>query len=262
MLRVPVSAVGGPTMLEIEQTTAAPTRLQARVSSGMDRKELLELARRVVFADLDLRPFYRCVGMDQVLGPIAAALHGLKPLRPPTVFEAAIIAITEQQLSLTAAYRIRARLVQRLGEPVEDLWVFPSPARFAAASQVELAACGLSRQKIAYAKALAQRTDAGGLDLENLAAHPDDEIRARLREIAGLGPWSAEYLLLRGFGRPSGLPSTDVSLQKVVGHYLCGGRTLSARMLEAALFPFRPFAGLAAFYLSVAYRVSGSGPGA
>lgn len=55
------------------------------------------------------------------MGPIARRLRGLKPLRPASLFEMALIAITAQQLSLAAAFHIRTRLVERFGTPIEDL---------------------------------------------------------------------------------------------------------------------------------------------
>jgi DNA-3-methyladenine glycosylase II len=181
-------------------------------------------------------------------------LAGLKPLQPATIFEAAVIAVTEQQLSMAAAYRIRSRLVRRFGECAGDVWLFPCPEQLAKASASELGACGLSRQKIGYVKGLAGVIVSDALDLEAMRPDPDADIRARLMAIPGFGRWSVEHVLLHGFGRPGALPSTDVSLQRVVGHYLANGRRLTAEDLERALAPFQPYDGLAAFYLSVAYR--------
>src|SRR5205807_7824511 len=79
-----------------------------------------ETAQWLVSADLDLGPFYRIVEPHPIMGPIAKALRGLKPLRPLTLFEMAIIAITEQQLSLAAAFHIRTRLIERFGTPVRQ----------------------------------------------------------------------------------------------------------------------------------------------
>jgi len=159
---------------------------------------------------------------------------------------------------MAAGYRIRTRIVRRFGEPVEDLWLFPTPLRIAEAPDRELADCGLSRQKLRYLKMLARRIACDGLDLEAMREKGDDEIRARLVENPGFGRWSVEHILLRGFGRPSGLASGDVSLQKVVGFYLGRGKSLSAAELERALASISPFQGLAAFYLSVAYRRRGA----
>jgi len=248
------SAVSGPAVIELRQLSRRPARVELRVSGAPGDPRVCSLARRMVCADLDLRPFYRLALRDPVMGPVTASLAGLKPLQPATIFEAAVIAITEQQLSMAAAYRIRSRLVHAFGERAQDLWRFPDPDRFAVAPASELARCGLSRQKINYLQALARSIVAGEMDLEATRRAGDAEIRARLTQIPGFGPWSVEHVLLHGFGRPGALPSSDVSLQKVVGHYLADDRRLTADTLERALSPFQPYAGLAAFYLSVAYR--------
>jgi DNA-3-methyladenine glycosylase II len=72
----------------------------------------------------------------------------------------------------------------------------------------------------------------------------------------GLGAWSAQYILVRGLGRPDSLPSDDVGLRRAVGEYFARGRQLSPERLERALLPFTPFRGLAAFCLSVAARLN------
>jgi len=248
------SAIAGPAVIEVMQLSRRPPRVGLRVSGAPSDQRVCSLVGRMVCADLDLRPFYRLARQDPVMGPVTASLAGLKPLQPATAFEAAVIAITEQQLSMAAAYRIRSRLIHSLGERAEDLWRFPDPERFADAPASELAKCGLSRQKISYLKALARSIVAGERDLESMRRDADAEIRSRLTDIPGFGRWSVEHVLLHGFGRPGALPSTDVSLQKVVGHYLANDQRLTADELEQALAPFRPFQGLAAFYLSVAYR--------
>lgn len=241
-------------IVEVRQLRREPPRLGAKARGGLHGRQLAALTLRLACADLDLRPFYRLAREDPIMGPLTASLHGLKPLQPATVFESAVIAITEQQLSMAAAYRIRSRLVRHFGESVGDLWVFPGPEAFLHGSDRELAGCGLSRQKAGYLKALARSIADGGIDLESLRAESDDAIRARLLGCHGFGRWSVEHVLLHGFGRPGALPATDVSLQKVVGHYLAAGRRLTAEGAERVLSRFRPFHGLAAFYLSVAYR--------
>jgi DNA-3-methyladenine glycosylase II len=76
--------------------------------------------------DLDLRPFYRLVATHPVMGPVAKRLRGLKPLRPTSLFEMVIITITEQRLSIAAAFHIRKRLVERFGRPIEGSFRQPT----------------------------------------------------------------------------------------------------------------------------------------
>ena len=78
-------------------------------STAIDQNHLRAIAKWLISWDLDLRPFYEQVASHRIMGPVTAALPGLKPLRPATLFEMAAIAITEQQLSLAAAFHIRTR---------------------------------------------------------------------------------------------------------------------------------------------------------
>jgi DNA-3-methyladenine glycosylase II len=253
-LKVALRAGPGVAVMELTQLSREPARIGVSLADAESEPRVRGLAGRLICANLDLRPFYRLARHDPVMNSVTAELVGLKPLQPATIFEAAVIAVTEQQLSMTAAYRIRSRLVHRFGERADDLWLFPGPEQLADAPAAELGACGLSRQKIGYLKRLAAGIVSGELDLESMRADPDAEVRARLMDITGFGRWSVEHVLLHGFGRPGALPSTDVSLRKVVGHYLAHGQSLTSNELERALSSFRPWDGLAAFYLSVAYR--------
>jgi 3-methyladenine DNA glycosylase/8-oxoguanine DNA glycosylase len=225
----------------------------------MGKDRLRTIVRWLVSADLDLRPFYGLAASHPIMGAVVRSLPGLKPLRPATLFEMAIIAITEQQLSLAAAFHIRTRLVERFGVPLGDIWVFPSPERLAAARLRELCACGLSRRKATYVKALATRIAARVWNLETLAQETDQRIRDVLMSNPGFGEWSAQYILNRGFGRPDCLPSGDVGLQRVVGQYFAGGRRLTATELQETLEPFAPFRGLAAYYFAVHWRLRAGG---
>ena len=112
MLRVATTIGGRPAMIKVRQTSKIPAAIEASSTIPFDERLLSETVQWLVSADLDLGPFYRIVEPHPIMGPIAKALRGLKPLRPLTLFEMAIIAITEQQLSLAAAFHIRTRLIE------------------------------------------------------------------------------------------------------------------------------------------------------
>jgi DNA-3-methyladenine glycosylase II len=146
--------------------------------------------------------------------------------------------------------------VRRFGEPLGELWVFPSPERLAAASLSELGECGLSLRKAGYIRGLASNFADSGLTFDLLREETDDRIRDAMLSIRGFGAWSAEYILNHGFGRLDSLPADDTGLRRVVGKYFgFGGAALTAGELERALARFKPFRGLAAFYLSVHWRL-------
>jgi DNA-3-methyladenine glycosylase II len=248
-LRSAVRINGTPTMLAIRQVRSNPPLLEVLTPLAVSGREVKRIGGRMISADLDLRPFYHTVASHPILGPITKALRGLHPLRPATLFEMLVIAVTEQQISLAAAYRIRANFLRRFGDPVKDLWAFPSPERIAGSSIPDLIACGLSRQKAGYIHALAEKVRQGILDLARFETLPDEEVRSVLLRQRGLGPWSAEYVLVRGLGRPDRVPIDDLGVRKVVGRYLGRGQRLSSAGAARKLSGFAPYRGLVAFYL-------------
>jgi len=239
----------------VEVTTDDKNRLVATSRPPSDSQQLGALVEWVLFTDLDLKPFYRLLSHMPKLTWLTKKLYGLKPSRPASLFEMAVTAITEQQISLAAAYKIRSRVIQRFGEPVEDMWVFPEPQSLAVASLEDLRACGLSRQKSEYIRGLAAKVAAGDLDLEGLKNVDTDQARETIMNIKGFGRWSADYILIRGLARPDCVPVDDLGIRTVLGRYLADGARPSAEETATLLEPFRPFRGLMAFYLLAAHRL-------
>jgi 3-methyladenine DNA glycosylase/8-oxoguanine DNA glycosylase len=212
----------------------------APVAGGVDVEPLDGETRAVVLkllgAEFELDSFYAWAG-----GPMAELVTRLRGFRPPLQvdpFEALITSITAQQVSLFSAVAIRNRLIERFGEPVGEAWAFPSRARIAAASEDELFAVGFTRRKAEYAVALA-RSD---LDLDALALLPDDEVRAAITALRGLGPWTAEWFLARHLARPHAWPAGDLALRKAAESLY--------RVDVNALGPqLHPFQNLCAHYL-------------
>jgi DNA-3-methyladenine glycosylase II len=249
VLRSAVRIQDNPTVLELRQVRRDPATFEIRTDLPDSASEVKRIARWIIFAELDLLPFYRLAASHSILGPITQKLHGLKPMRPASLFEMLVIAITEQQISLAAAYRIRRRIVERFGDHVNSLWAFPTPTRFSESSVADLMTCGLSQRKAEYVKGVAYKVANGLLDLDQLETMSDEDVRSVLLQVRGLGPWSAEYFLVRGLSRPDRVPAEDLGIRSIVGRYFGRGQRLSPQGTMRKLSPFKPYRGLAAFYL-------------
>ena len=256
VFRIAVRIQDNPTVLEMRQIRRDPPILKVQTALPNSASEVKRIASWIIFADLDLRPFYQVAASHPILGAITQELHGLKPMRPASLFEMLVIAITEQQISLAAAYRIRTRIIERYGERVNGLWVFPSPRRLSESSISELMTCGLSQRKAEYVQGVAYQVADGLLDLDRLEAMSDEDVRRLLLQIRGLGPWSAEYFLVRGLSRPDRVPADDLGIRSIVGRYLGRGPRLSPQGTLRKLAAFKPYRGLAAFYLLAHERLS------
>ncbi len=255
-LELAARIAGVPTTIEVSQTPSVQGTLRVSASPETDNRQVRDLAAWVLFADLDLKPFFRLAARDPRLRPVMNKLKGVKPMRPASLFEMAVIAITEQQISLAAAYKIRNRMIEKFGEPLKDLWVFPEPARLAEATPEELRACGLSRQKAGYILDLAKKVAGSALDLDALKSMDDDKARETIMALRGFGRWSADYFLVRGLARPDSVPVDDLAVRSVVGEYLGDAQQRpSADEITKLLQPFKPYRGLLAFYLLAAKRL-------
>lgn len=134
--------------------------------------------------------------------------------RHPEGFAGLVHGILAQQVSLESASAAFGKLEAALGR-VE-------PEAFRTLDDAQLRAIGFSRPKAAYARGLAEALDGGSLDLESLAAAPDDEVRRALLAVRGIGPWTADVYLLFSLRRPDAWPSGDLALaiavQELWGH--------------------------------------------
>jgi DNA-3-methyladenine glycosylase II len=207
--------------------------------------ETKPVVRALVGLAFDLDPFYAWAADDEVLVTLVPPLAGFRPPLIPDPFELLVGAITAQQVSLVAATAIRNRIIERFGVQVGEAWAFPTRERLARAGEDELFALGLTRRKSEYVIGLARSE----LDLDALAALPDDEVKARLTAVRGLGEWTADWFLARHLGRPHAWPWGDLALRKAVEALYRG---LDAR---DARDRFHPFENLTAHYLLLSQRI-------
>lgn len=255
VLRLGVWLEDRPTLVEVRQASLDPPLLLADARPPAPAAPVGRVVAWVANAATELAPFYDRVKAHEVLGPLTRELHGIKPFRPSSLFDMLVMAVTEQQISLTAAHHIQTRLVQRFGVEVEGVPVFPRAETLAEVSLDQLVACGLSHRKAEYVTGVAGAVATGALDLEALATASDDEVRARISALRGFGLWSANYVLVRGLGRVDTVPYDDLGVRKALGRLLGDGRALTSVEAEEALAPFAPYRGLATFYLLVGIRM-------
>ena len=199
------------------------------------------VVRRLLGLPFDLDGFYRWAVDDDVLAGIVRRLAGFRPPLTPNPFEMLVGAIAAQQVSLFSATAIRNRLIERFGVRAGNAWAFPTRERLAAAGEDELVALGFSRRKSEYVVGLARST----LDLDALGALPDDEVRAQIVALRGLGEWTAEWFLARHLARPHAWPAGDLALRKAV----------VPLDVDRARIRFHPYQNLSAHYLLLSNRV-------
>jgi DNA-3-methyladenine glycosylase II len=146
--------------------------------------------------------------------------------------------ILEQQVSIDAA----AAMHRRLSETCRPL----TPEPFLALDEATLKRCGFSRQKMSYARGLAEAVASGRLDFAALAAMPDDAAGAALISLKGIGRWSAEIYLIFALGRRDIWPAADLGLQLSIADCLGLGERPDEKALRDIGEQWRPWRSVAA----------------
>lgn len=174
----------------------------------------------------------------------ALTLTGPLPLRRrKDGFEALLDAIVSQQVSVAAADAIWARLkAARLTGPRKIMW----------ASDEELRAAGLSRQKARYARALAEAR----IDYKALRDRPTEDVIETLVAVPGIGKWTAEIYAMFSLGRADVFAPGDLALQEAARILFEHDERPSEKALRAMSEDWSPWRGVAARLLWAYYRVA------
>jgi 3-methyladenine DNA glycosylase/8-oxoguanine DNA glycosylase len=211
-------------------------------------EESLALLRFVLALDADTTAFIRRFRRDPLLGPSVRNLHGLRPLRRPTVALALLRAVCGQLIEAGRARALERAIVRACGDPAPDRHVL------GALSPAELRRLGLATPRAATLVRVCR-----SLDLEALRGRPVEGVAERLLRERGLGPWSLGVIALEGLGSYRYGLVGDLGLVK-----LCSalrGRWVELDETTELLAPYGEWAGLACTYLLRGWK-AGLVPGA
>ena len=168
--------------------------------------------------------------------------HGYPPMwiRPNT-FQSLILSILEQQVSLASAYAAYKKLKERIG--------YVTPQKILSLSDKELRNCYFSRQKIVYARELANTIVSGKINLRKLALLSDDEIRIQMIEIKGIGHWTIDVYLMHALQRTDLFPLGDIALVNSLKEVKQLPKDISKEEMLAIAEPWRPYRTIASMIL-------------
>ena len=165
-------------------------------------------------------------------------------------YELAVRAVLGQQITVAAARTLAQRMVDRFGAPLETPWpqlsrLFPAPAVLAAAGGDALGQLGIVKQRqaaiVGIAQAVADR---------RLQFHGGTDVNATiamLKELPGIGDWTAQYIAMRALRWPDAFPAGDVALHKALGVQLLKNPARQAELASMAWKPWRSYAVIRAW---------------
>ena len=194
---------------------------------------------------------------DPVLAAIIKRVGPYRLEQRPATFEAMIRAIVFQQLAGAAANtiykRVQAACEQATNGHNTERSLYGgfviTPESVLALSDEQLRACGLSRQKLSYARDLAQKTLAGEIKFEQLPAMSDEEVIEHLTSVKGIGPWSAQMFLIFALGRPDVMPTLDLGVNMAICRAYGKRKIPKAKQILKLAEKWKPYRSLACWYL-------------
>lgn len=214
------------------------------------------MVQRMLGLTQDVEAFERQHRHHPQVGALIARQAGLRVAVAATPFEALTWAVTGQQISLGAAVSLRRKLILTAGvrHPC-GLMCYPDADRVAALTVDDLRAAGFSAAKASTLLTLARLVAEGGLPLGAwLQTPPVDDIRERLLSVRGIGPWTVDYTLLRGFGWMDGSLHGDAAVRRGLQALLGVQAKLSENDARAWLAAFSPWRALVAAHLWAAQK--------
>jgi AraC family transcriptional regulator of adaptative response / DNA-3-methyladenine glycosylase II len=229
--------------------------LALELSPGLAEKHesLVQRVRRLFDLDADPAQIAKILGKDRRLAALVARRPGLRVARGFDAAEIATRAILGQQVTVGAARTLAGRLARTLGDPLptphdglERLW--PTPRQLADALPVTLIGIPLTRARAEAVRGVMTAIAEGRLQLDGGSGDPrgtSTELRlameqrlARMIELRGIGPWTANYIAMRGLGWSDAFPEGDLVLRQALGN----ATTRACRERAEGWRPFRSYA--------------------
>jgi 3-methyladenine DNA glycosylase/8-oxoguanine DNA glycosylase len=185
---------------------------------------------------------------DAVIRRLTSSQPGLRIPLTPSIFEALAWAIIGQQINLAFATSLRRDLIALAGTKVPGssaMRLHPDAATIAALDPADLTSRRFSRSKARYLIDAAQLVAGGTLDLAALADGSARQAETRLLAVRGLGPWTANYVMLRGVGFADAVPVGDSALATALQRFHQRETRPDAKETAALMAPFAPHRSLA-----------------
>ncbi len=180
------------------------------------REEIVKYIYEWFDLNNDLTPFYEMANADPLLKMPAQKFYGLRVIGIPDLFEALCWGVLGQQINLAFAYSLKKQFVERFGESIDwngkKYWVFPPYERIAQLTPTDLADIKMTVKKSEYIIGIAKLMASGELSRGKLMKMNFKDAEKNLIKIRGIGPWTANYVLMRCLRFQSAFPIDDVGL--------------------------------------------------
>ncbi|CAM5531563.1 DNA-3-methyladenine glycosylase [Bacillus tequilensis] len=217
------------------------------------REEIVKYIHEWFDLDNNLTPFYELAKADPLLKMPARKFYGLRVIGIPDLFEALCWGVLGQQINLAFAYSLKKQFVEAFGDSIEwngkKYWVFPPYERIARLTPTDLADIKMTVKKSEYIIGIARLMASGELSREKLMKMNFKDAEKNLIKIRGIGPWTANYVLMRCLRFPTAFPIDDVCLIRSIKILRNMNRKPTKDEILEISFSWKKWESYATFYL-------------
>lgn len=251
-LRKGILHQGTALLLEVDFTASEAlcrADIDGPVTEGM-QDALHGVLKSILGLRIAPEPFAKMVAGDPLMGPLVRANGSLRIVQSATPFEALTWAIIGQQINLPFAIALRRTFILQAGRRHgSDLWCYPEARDVAQLALEELTSRKFSRAKAETLLRLARLVDDGELSLELPASGEVEAVSQALLNIKGIGPWTVNYALLRGYGYADCSLHGDVAIRAALQKLLKEDSKPDMARTEQWLRQYAPHRTMAAAHL-------------
>jgi AraC family transcriptional regulator of adaptative response / DNA-3-methyladenine glycosylase II len=216
-------------------------RVRVQIADPNSLYPIIDRIRSMFDLNADWMAIAQSLGTDPTLKRRIATEPGLRVPGCWNAFELTTRAILGQQITVKAATTLAGRLAKSFGQPFPDAGnlthLFPTPEILADAKMTGL---GLTGKRAETIRALARAVCDGKISFERII--DSDAFATQLRQIPGIGSWTAQYVAMRAWGEPDALPTGDLGLLRALS-------LKTSRELEKRAEAWRPWRSYASMYL-------------
>lgn len=230
------SGIAGVSLRHVED------RIDVRHVGAGDPAAVARQVARILCVDHDARPFHALLAADPALAPVATRHPGFRPVCFFGTYAAGAWAVLTQRLPMARATQLVRAIALAGGDVIdvegETLTAFPRPETILRRDGFP----GIAAEKWLRLQTLARAAVEGQLDADPLNALGYEAARARLRALHGVGPWTADAILIRGLGPTDVLPVSEPALAKAAAHTY--GEPVDLEDVAKAWSPFRTWVSI------------------
>lgn len=200
-----------------------------------DEAEIRQKIIQILGLDIHMSAALKKMKEDEQLLKIVPRIRGIQPYQSPSVFEALVKTIIQQQVSYRAANVLTRRMVLSLGYTRSFknliLYSFPTAEEIAECSYQKLQSLGFG-YKTEYIHSVAESVANGNLELEGLRGKGHLEVKDTLFPIRGIGQWTIRTLAIAGLGDFTLFPVGDLGIRNLLGRLFNNGVRMSVKEVE------------------------------